>query len=207
LSVRAPAALVAIVLAVLLWSAVRPHDYFTWLLEVAPVLMGLPILLATRKSFRLTTLAYALLAAHAVVLIVGGHYTYAEVPLGDWARDAFGLARNHYDRVGHFAQGFVPAIIAREVLLRRSPVRRGGWLAFLVLCICLAISAAYELIEFGVAVATGEAAEAFLGTQGDPWDTQTDMLLALVGAAAALILLGRTHDWQLERVTRSARPA
>jgi putative membrane protein len=194
-----PTFLLATLALLLLWSAIRPHDYFTWSLEVAPVLIGVPILIATRNRFRFTTLAYVLLWLHAIVLIVGGHYTYAEVPLGHWARDAFDLSRNHYDRLGHFAQGFVPAIVAREVLVRRSPLKPGWWLFFLVTCVCLAISAAYELVEFGVAVATGEAAEAFLGTQGDPWDTQTDMLLALVGAVAAQLLLGRAHDRQLAR--------
>jgi putative membrane protein len=141
------ALLLATLAAVLLWSAIRPHDYFTWLLEVAPVLVGLPVLIATRQRFPFTTLAYVLMWLHAIVLVVGGHYTYAEVPLGHWARDAFDLSRNHYDRVGHFVQGFVPAIIAREILIRRSPLEPGGWLFFLVTCVCLAISAAYELIE------------------------------------------------------------
>jgi putative membrane protein len=192
-----PVTLLASLAAILLWSAIRPHDYFTWFLEVAPVLIGVPILVATRRRFRFTTLAYVLMWLHAIVLIVGGHYTYAEVPPGHWVRDAFDLSRNHYDRVGHFMQGFVPAIVAREILVRRSPLEPGRWLFFLVTCVCLAISAAYELIEFGVAVGTGEAAEAFLGTQGDVWDTQIDMVLALVGAVAAQLLLGRTHDRQL----------
>ncbi len=178
----------------LAWSAIRPHDYFTWFLEVAPVLIGVPILVAIYRRFEFTTLAYVLMWLHASILIVGGHYTYAEVPLFNWVRDAFVLSRNPYDRVGHFAQGFVPAIIAREVLLRRSPLRPGKWLFFIVVSICLAISAAYELFEFGVAVATGTAAEAFLGTQGDVWDTQEDMSFALVGAVLSLLLLGRAHD-------------
>jgi putative membrane protein len=194
-----PVALLASLAAILLWSAVRPHDYFTWFLEVAPVLIAVPTLVATRRGFRFTALAYVLMWLHAVVLVVGGHYTYAEVPPGHWVRDAFDLSRNHYDRVGHFMQGFVPAIVAREVLVRRSPLEPGKWLFFLVTCVCLAISAGYELVEFAVAVGTGEAAEAFLGTQGDVWDTQIDMLLALVGAVAAQLLLGRTHDRQLAR--------
>ncbi len=185
--------------ALLVWSAIRPHDYFTWLLEVAPVLIGVPILVAIRKRFEFTTLAYVLMWLHASILIVGGHYTYAEVPLFNWIRDVFALGRNHYDRVGHFAQGFVPAIIAREVLLRRSPLRPGKWLFFIVLSICLAISATYELFEFGVAVTTGTAAEAFLGTQGDVWDTQEDMSFALVGAVLSLLLLGRAHDRALRK--------
>jgi putative membrane protein len=145
----------------------------------------------------LTTLLCCLLAVHAVILMVGGHYTYAEVPLGFWVRDALGLARNHYDRLGHFAQGFVPAILAREILLRNTPLRRGGWLFFLVVCVCLAFSALYELIEWWTALISGEGATAFLGTQGDVWDTQWDMFLALVGALTAQLLLARVHDRQL----------
>lgn len=203
---RVHLALLASLLVLLVWSGVGPHDRFTWLLEVAPVLIGVPILLATYRRFEFTTLAYVLMWLHAVVLIVGGHYTYARVPLFDWVRDAFGLARNHYDRVGHFAQGFVPAILAREILLRRSPLEPGKWLSFIVVSVCLAISAFYELIEFGVAVATGEAAEAFLGTQGDVWDTQIDMALALGGAVISLLLLGRVHDRALRRLLSTAVP-
>jgi len=177
-----------------------PHDRFTWFLEVAPVLIGAPILLGTYARFPLTPLLYTLLAIHAAVLIVGGHYTYAKVPLGFWAQDAFGLARNHYDRIGHFAQGFVPAILARELLLRLTPLQVGKWLFFLVLSVSLAFSAFYELIEWWVAAATGSAAEAFLGTQGDPWDTQWDMFLALIGATIAQLLLTRLHDRQLARL-------
>jgi putative membrane protein len=162
--------------------------------------IGIPILLSTFARFPLTPLLYTLLAAHAAILIVGGHYTYAEVPLGFWIEDAFGLARNHYDRIGHFAQGFVPAILARELLLRLTPLRAGRWLFFLVVCVCLAFSAFYELIEWWVAAATGSAAEAFLGTQGDPWDTQWDMFLALIGATAAQLLLSRVHDRQLTQL-------
>ena len=154
----------------------------------------MPLLLATRRRFPLTPLAYRLLFVHALILMLGGHYTYAEVPLGFWVGKALGFSRNHYDRLGHFAQGFVPAILAREILLRRSPLRPGRWLFFLVACVCLAISATYELIEWWTALATGEGATAFLGTQGDPWDTQWDMFLALVGALSALALLGRAHD-------------
>ncbi|MBL9089473.1 MAG: DUF2238 domain-containing protein [Planctomycetia bacterium] len=166
-------------------------------MEVAPVLVGLPLLVRTRRTFPLTTLAYVLLTVHAVILVVGGHYTYARVPLGDWARDAFGLARNPYDRLGHVAQGFVPAIVAREVLLRTSPLRRGGWLFTLVTALCLAISAVYELLEWATAVIAGGGAVEFLGTQGDVWDAQADMACAWVGATAALVLLGRVHDRQL----------
>jgi len=193
-------ALLLIVLAVLLWSGINPHDHFTWFLEVAPVLIGIPVLLLTAKVFPLTPLVYILLAIHACILMVGGKYTYAEVPLGFWVSEAMGWTRNNYDKLGHFAQGFVPALVAREILLRTSPLKRGKWLAFIVICICLAISATYELVEWSAAVGTGEAADAFLGTQGDPWDTQKDMAMALVGAVAALLSLSRPHDRQLERL-------
>jgi putative membrane protein len=195
---REPLVLLAVGLALLAWSGLRPHDRFTWLLETAPILIAVPVLAATCRRFPLSPLAYRLIFVHALILMVGGHYTYAEVPLGYWARDAFGLARNHYDRLGHFAQGFVPAILTREILLRKTPLGRGGWLFFLVTCVCLAISACYELVEWWTAVATGEAATAFLGTQGDPWDTQWDMLFALVGAITAQLTLARAHDRQLE---------
>jgi putative membrane protein len=184
-------------LVVLVWSGIGPRDRFTWWLEVAPVLIGLPVLMATHRRLPLTPLLYVLLFAHAVVLMVGGHYTYAEVPAGFWVRDALGLARNHYDRLGHFMQGFVPAVLAREILRRRSPLGRGGWLFFLVTCVCLAFSALYELIEWWTAALTGESATAFLGTQGDPWDTQWDMLMALVGALSAQLLLQGAHERQL----------
>jgi putative membrane protein len=195
-SSREPGALLVATGVALAVSAIRPHDPFTWFLEVAPVFIGAPILVATRRRFPLTPLAYRLLFVHALVLMVGGHYTYAEVPAGFWVRDAFGLARNHYDRLGHFAQGFVPAIVAREVLTRRAGLA-GGWRFFLTVCFCLAFSAFYELVEWWTALATGEAATAFLGTQGDPWDTQWDMFLALVGALLAQLALGRVHDRQL----------
>jgi putative membrane protein len=157
---------------------------------------------ATRRRFPLTPLAYRLIFVHALILMLGGRYTYAEVPLGFWVKDALGLARNHYDRLGHFAQGFVPAIVAREILIRKTPLRPGRWLFFLVTCVCLAVSAVYELVEWWTAVATGEAATAFLGTQGDPWDTQWDMFLALLGALIAQLALARVHDGQLERLPR-----
>ena len=197
---RDPLLLLALGVGLLVCSGVAPHDRFTWLLEVAPILIGVPILLATYRRFRLTPLAYRLLFVHALVLMVGGHYTYAEVPVGFWVRDAFGLTRNHYDRLGHFAQGFVPAIVMREILLRTSPLGRGKWLFALVTAVCLAVSAFYELVEWWTALATGEAATAFLGTQGDPWDTQWDMLWALVGAITAQLTLGRAHDRQLARL-------
>jgi len=185
--------------AVLVWSGIAPHDRFTWFLEVAPVLIGVPILIYVRPTFRFTRLVYTLLWIHAIILMVGGKYTYAEVPLGFRLQDLFGFARNHYDRIGHFAQGFIPAMLAREILIRRSPLRGSRWLPFVVVCFCLAFSALYELIEFWTALSTGEAAEAFLGTQGDVWDTQWDMQMALLGAVVALATLSRVHDRELTR--------
>ncbi|HKQ08452.1 MAG TPA: DUF2238 domain-containing protein [Blastocatellia bacterium] len=192
-------ALLVSFLAILIWSVIGPKDRFTWLLETFPAMVGAVILLATYRRFELTTLLYVLIWAHAIILVVGGHYTYAEVPLFNWIRDAFHLSRNHYDRVGHFAQGFVPAMIAREFLLRRSPLEPGKLLAYIIVSICLAISAAYELLEFGVSVLTGSAGDAFLGTQGDVWDTQKDMLMALIGSITALLSLSHWHDRQLAR--------
>jgi len=199
---RALAALLAGVVVVFIWSGWFPKDRMTWVLEVFPVIVAVPVLLATRSRFPLTTLAYCLIAVHATILMVGGKYTYAEVPLFDWIRDVFHLARNHYDRLGHFAQGFVPALVAREILLRKTPLPRGGWLFFLVTCVCLAISAVYELIEWSTAAATGSAADAFLGTQGDPWDTQKDMLFAGIGAIVGQLTLAKTQDRQLEKLAR-----
>ncbi len=200
MSGREPLALLAVGAVALVVSGVAPHDRLTWVLEVAPILIAAPILVATARRFPLTPLTYRLVFVHALILMLGGHYTYAEVPLGDWVADALGLLRNPYDRVGHFAQGFVPAVVVREILIRRSPLRPGKWLAFLVVCVCLAISAAYELVEWWSALIGGENADAFLGTQGDQWDTQWDMFMALVGAAAALALLGRYHDRQIARL-------
>ena len=202
---REPLVLLAAGLALLAVSGVHPKDRFTWILEVAPIFVAVPILFATYRRFPLTPLAYRLIFLHAVVLMAGGHYTYAEVPLGFWFRDLLGLARNHYDRLGHFAQGFVPAILAREVLRRRLGLRPGGWLFFLVTCVCLAISAAYELVEWWTALASGSAAMAFLGTQGDVWDTQWDMFLALVGAMTSQLLLSRMHERQLARLESLTR--
>lgn len=190
-------ALLIVFMSVWVWSGIGPRDRFTWMLEVSPAVMGCLVLVAIYRRFRFTTLVYGLICFHAVVLCVGGHYTYAEMPVFNWLRDAFNLSRNHYDRFGHFVQGFVPAMIAREVLLRKSPLTRGKWLAFLVVCVCLAISAFYELIEWWVAAATGTAAEAFLGTQGDVWDSQWDMSLALMGAIVALSVLSTLHDRSL----------
>ncbi len=185
---------------VFVWSAIRPHDVFTWFLEVLPAIIALPILLFSHQKFPLTPILYVLILIHAIILMVGGHYTYAGVPLFNWLKDAFDLGRNYYDRMGHFAQGFVPAMIAREILIRKNIVKSGAWLFFIVCCICLSISACYEFIEWWVAVASGEAAEAFLGTQGDVWDTQWDMFYALIGAILAQILLANFHASQLERL-------
>ena len=184
-----------VVLAV--WSGVHPRDRLTWWLEVIPAFIGLTILSFTYRKFKLTDLAYQLIWLHALVLLVGGHYTYAEMPLFNWLRDTYDLDRNYYDRVGHVFQGFVPAIVAREILLRLSPLKKGKWLFFIVVCVCLAISAAYELVEWRVAVSSGEAATAFLATQGDIWDTQWDMFMALSGAIVSLLLLSHRHDRQL----------
>jgi putative membrane protein len=194
-----PALLVLLVLA-LVWSAIRPHDYFTWILEVFPAILGAALMLATHRRFPLTPLLVILLFVHAIILIVGGHYTYAEVPLGFWMKDWFGFTRNHYDRIGHFAQGFVPAMVAREILIRQNVVRGRGWLFSLVVCICLAISASYELLEWIVAVLSGSKGDSFLGTQGDVWDTQKDMALAGFGAIVAQLTLSRWHDRQIRRI-------
>ena len=195
---RMPALLLGAVLGLLVLSGISPQtDRLTWFLEMFPVMIGAVVLLVTWPRFPLTPLLCWLIALHAVILIVGGYYSYSEVPLFDWLRDLFGWSRNHYDRVGHVAQGFVPAIIAREILIRRSPLRPGRWLFFLVTCVCLAFSAFYELIEWWSAVAFGDGATAFLGTQGDTWDTQWDMFLALVGALSSQVLLAGVHDRQL----------
>ncbi|HUM14908.1 MAG TPA: DUF2238 domain-containing protein [Candidatus Nitrosotalea sp.] len=194
---REPRVLLIVGAVLLVLSGIGPRDRLTWMLEVAPIVVAVPILAATARRFPLTPLVYRLIFVHALILMLGAHYTYAEVPLGFWLQRALGLARNPYDRIGHFAQGFVPAIIVREILIRRSPLRPGRWLTFLVLCVCLAISATYEMVEWWVAAVGGEAADAFLGTQGDQWDTQWDMFTALVGAATALRLLSRAHDGQI----------
>jgi putative membrane protein len=189
--------LLAVVGVALVWSAIEPYARPTWWLEVFPVLIGGPLLIVTAKRFPLTRLTYTLLAIHAIILIVGGHYTYAKVPLGRWVQELFGLARNHYDRLGHFAQGFVPALLVRELLLRTSPLRPGKWLFAIVTAICLAFSACYEFIEWWSALIGGASAEAFLGTQGDPWDTQWDMFLAFVGAITAQVTLAGLQDREL----------
>ena len=194
---RLPLFLLGVDLLALVVSGIGPKDPLTWWMEVAPFLIALPVLLATYRRFRFTDVVYVLIAIHACVLFLGGHYTYAEVPLGFWAQRVLGLVRNDYDRVGHFFQGFVPALVTREVLLRRTPLRPGGWLTVLVVSVCLAVSALYELVEWGAAVMLHQGADAFLGTQGDPWDTQEDMATCLVGAIVAVVLLSRWHDRQL----------
>lgn len=197
---RYPLILLLVVAVGLAWSGLAPYDRTTWWLEIFPILIGAPVLVAIHRRFPLTPLLYTLLAIHAVILMVGGHYTYARVPLGFWAQEAFGFARNHYDRLGHFAQGFIPAILAREILLRTSPLRPGKWLFVLVAAVCLAFSACYEFFEWAAAITGGESADAFLGTQGDVWDTQWDMFLALIGALVSQLLLSRVHDRALQKL-------
>ena len=194
---REPIALLFATGLVLLWSGIGPYDRLTWWLEVAPVLLGAAICVASYGSFRLSPLVYRLLFVHAVILMVGGHYTYARVPVGFWLQDLLDLSRNHYDRLGHLAQGFVPAILAREILIRCSPLRPGRWLVFLVVCFCLAFSAFYEMLEWWAALIAGASADSFLATQGDVWDTQWDMFLALIGAISAQLTLARAHDRSL----------
>lgn len=203
---REPCVLVGVVLAAVAVSAVRPHDTPTWWMEALPVLLGLPLVVAFRRRFPLTPLLQRLLTLHALVLLVGAHYTYAQVPLGAWLEDLLGLQRNPYDRIGHLAQGFVPALLTRELLLRTSPLRPGGWLRVLVTATCLGFSALYELIEWWTALAAGAAADAFLGTQGDVWDTQWDMAMCLVGALLGQVLLARCHDRQLAALASHAGP-
>jgi len=196
--------LAGLTLVALIVSGIHPADGMTWVLETVPVMIGLSVLLVTHRRFPLTPLVIRLLFVHGLILMLGGHYTYAQVPLGFWGQDAFDLARNHYDRLGHLAQGFIPALLAREILLKQTPLRPGGWLFLLTTAVILAFSACYEFIEWWTALAIGADADAFLATQGDPWDTQWDMFLALVGAIAAQLLLARTQDRQLGGVSGSA---
>ncbi len=184
---------------ILLWSGIGPKDYYTWVLEVLPAVIGLALLVLSRQRFPLTPLVYILILIHCIILMIGGHYTYAEVPAGDWISTLFGWPRNNYDKLGHLAQGFVPAMIAREIFIRKKVVNGKWWRNFLICCFCLAFSAFYELLEWWTALLSGTGAEAFLGTQGYMWDTQSDMLLALLGAMLALTTLGRSHDRQLEK--------
>ncbi|MDD5461902.1 MAG: DUF2238 domain-containing protein [Methylococcales bacterium] len=190
----------------LLWSVINPKDYLTWLLETAPAIIGFIVMMATRRSFQLTSLTYSLILVFSLILMIGGHYTYAEVPLFNWFKDVFNLERNNYDKLGHFAQGFVPAIIAREIIIRNKVLKNINWLNFFIVSICLAISAFYELIEWGVAMVSKEAAESFLGTQGYIWDTQSDMALALLGSIVALISLSRIHDRQISELMAKHQP-
>ncbi len=190
----------SIYFAVLIWSGIDPKDYFTWFLEVFPALIGLGVMIYSYKSFPLTPLVYTLILIHSIILMVGGHYTYAEVPLFDWIKDSFDLSRNNYDKVGHFAQGFIPAMIAREIIIRKSVINGARWRNFFIISFVLAFSAFYELIEWWVAISSGEGAEAFLGTQGYVWDTQSDMFWALCGAIIALLLLSKYHDKELKKL-------
>ena len=192
--------LLILTLLLLIWSAIKPLDYFTWFLEVLPAIVGILVLAFTFKTFRFTNLIYVLVFLHCAILIIGGHYTYAEVPLFDWIQETFNQSRNNYDKVGHFAQGLVPAMITRELLLRKSVVLKRRWLNFIVVCIALAISAAYEFLEWGVSLSTGEGGDSFLGTQGYIWDTQSDMLYATIGAIIALMTLSKFHNKQLKRI-------
>jgi putative membrane protein len=192
--------LLGAVAAVFVWSVVGCHDLFTWFLEVLPAIIGIAVLIWIYPRFRFTTMVYTFIAAHAMILMVGGHYTYEREPFFGWLKQSLHLSRNYYDRVGHFAQGFVPALIAREVLLRRTALEPGKLLSFLVFSVCMAISAMYELVEFAVARLSGSASDAFLGSQGDPWDTQWDMTCCLIGATCALLLLSRAHDRALKRI-------
>lgn len=185
---------------VLIWSGVNPKEYLTWILEVLPALLGLLALVLTYNKFRLTKLTYFLILVHCIILMVGGHYTYAEVPVFNWIKDYFGHERNNYDKLGHLAQGFIPAIIAREILIKKAVIAKTKWLNFIVVSICLAFSAFYEFIEWWVALFSGESADAFLGTQGYVWDTQSDMAMALLGALLSLLMLSKLHDRQLRRV-------
>lgn len=197
---RSPLIMLAMLLLVFTWSMIHPFDWFTWLLEMLPVAIAVPLLLATYRRFQWTTLAYLLIFLHAIILLIGAKYTYAREPLFDWLKEVFGWTRNNYDRLGHLAQGFVPAILAREILLRTTALKQGKMLFFLILCVCMFISSTFELFEWSVALATGAAADDYLAFQGDPWDTQKDMAMCLGGAIAGLICLRRIHDRQLSRI-------
>lgn len=195
-----PKALLAAVAIVFIWSFIGCHDFFTWLLEVLPAIIAIPVLIRLYPRLRFTNLVYVLIAIHATILMIGGHYTYSLMPVFEWIKHAFHLDRNYYDRLGHFAQGFVPALIAREVLLRETPLQRGKMFTYLVFSVCMAISAMYELFEFAAAKITGSAADAFLGGQGDVWDTQWDMTWCLIGATCALLFFTGIHDRALEKL-------
>ncbi len=183
----------------LIWSAINPKEYFTWFLEILPAILGVLMLIFTYKRFQFTNLVYTLILVHCIILLIGGHYTYAEVPLFDWLKDIFNFSRNNYDKIGHFAQGFIPAMITRELLIRKNVLNKKSWLNFIIVSICLAISAAYEFIEWFISLQTGEAGDSFLGTQGYIWDTQSDMLFATIGAIVAIITMSKIHDKQLSK--------
>lgn len=193
--------LIILFLLGLVISGIHPHDYFTWLLEVFPAIIGLFVLLITFKKFKFSDLTYFLILAHCYILFIGGHYTYAEVPLFDWIKDTFEQSRNNYDKVGHFAQGFVPAMIVRELFIRKEIVKQKSWLSFLTVCVCIAISVFYEFLEWLVAIIIGESADSFLGTQGYVWDTQSDMLYATIGAMCMVIFISKIQDKQIEKMT------
>ena len=192
--------LLVMLLSILIWSVIEPKDLFIWFLEVLPVIIGVSVLICIYPKYRFSNFIYVLITIESIILIVGGHYTYAEMPIFNWIRDTFDLSRNYYDRLGHFMQGFIPAMIAREIIIRNKVINKKKYLSFIVICICLAISASYELIEFVVAKLTGNAADAFLGTQGDVWDTQWDMLMALIGSVTSLSLFSRSHDKKLTQL-------
>ena len=187
----------------LILSAVYPHDYFTWILEVFPAIIGIIVLAISFPKFRFTYLTYVMILLHCYILFIGGHYTYAEVPLFNWIKDVFHLARNDYDKVGHFAQGFVPAMIVRELFIRKQIVKPGGWVAFLTIMVCGAISALYELLEWFVAITSGQSSEAFLGTQGDNWDTQSDMLFAFIGACCMILFFSGIQNRNVRKIELS----
>ena len=195
--------LLACFLAGLILSGIHPHDYFTWILEVFPAILGTMVLIATFKKFRFTDLTYIFIVIHCYILFVGGHYTYAEVPLFDWIKEVFHQSRNNYDKVGHFAQGFIPAMIVRELFVRKQVVKPGAWLSFLTVCVCATISVFYEFLEWLVALLSGQSAESFLGTQGYVWDTQSDMLYACIGATCMVVLLGKIQNKQIDKLLLS----
>lgn len=197
--------LIALFAAGLLLSAIQPHDYFTWFLEVFPGIIGLIVLVITFNKFRFSDVTYVMILLHCYILFVGGHYTYAEVPLFDWIKELFHQSRNNYDKVGHFAQGFVPAMIVRELFIRKQIVKQGGWLSFITVSVCAAISVFYEFLEWFVAIVSGQSADAFLGTQGYVWDTQSDMLYAVIGAVCMVVFFGRFHDRQISRMNNQLK--
>jgi putative membrane protein len=198
--------LIILFFAGLIWSGIRPHDYFTWIMEVFPAILGFLVLILTFRKFRFSTLTYSLILMHCYILFIGGHYTYAEVPLFNWIRDVLHQSRNNYDKIGHFTQGFVPAFIVRELFIRLQIVQKKYWLSFLTVCVCMTISVLYEFLEWFVAVASGQSADAFLGTQGYVWDTQSDMLFATIGAVVMVLLFSGLQDKRISFLNSSANP-